>query len=560
MIDQLITTARERLGIPQDVDAGRYANIVAMFNESVAQYGEKPAFSSLGRTLSYAELDELSARFAGWLQQHTELQPGDRIAIQLPNLIQYPVVLFGALRAGLVVVNTNPLYSARELEHQFRDAEVKALVVLANVADTAAKVLPKLDGVRHVIVTELADLHPAPKRQLINLAARYIKRMVPKYHIPGALRLTRVLREAPADYRPVNPSPEDMAVLQYTGGTTGLAKGAMLSHRNLVANTLQSDAMFDTYGMKPGEETLIAPLPLYHIYSFIVSMIMISSGNHSILIPNPRDLDSLIRDMSRYPLTAFCGLNTLFVALCNHDKFPSLDFSQLKMTVSGGMALTAGAAQRWEEITGSQIYEGYGLTETSPVVSVNPGNHNVLGTIGIPVPGTRVRILGEEDRELGVDEPGELCIQGPQVMLGYWRNEEATREVLDADGWLRSGDIAILREDGFLKIVDRKKDMISVSGFNVYPNELEDVISQHPDVRECAVIGVPDEHSGEAVMLFVVRRNPGLEAQALRDWCKERMTGYKVPKKIEFRDDLPKSNVGKVLRKDLREEVMREHR
>jgi len=559
MITTIIEQARARLGIADTIPLERYGNVLDLFDEAVGLYADRPAFSSVGRTLTFREVDQYSRRFAAFLQQQPQLQPGDRVAIQLPNLVQYPVVLFGVLRAGLVAVNTNPLYSATEMEHQLNDAGAKALVVLANVAHTAAEVLPRTD-VRVVIVTEIADLHAPLKRTLMNFAVRYVKRMVPAFHIPDAIAFTEALRVgAVANLNPARPKPMDLAILQYTGGTTGVAKGAMLSHRNLIANTLQGSAMFATYGIETGRETFIVPLPLYHIYSFILSMIMFTSGNHCVLVPNPRDLKSLVAEMRRNPFTGFCGLNTLFVALNQRADFARLDFSRLKATISGGMALTTGAAQEWKRLTGSVVYEGYGLTEASPVVSVNPGNDNQPGTIGVAVPQTQVRILDEDDREQGVGEPGELCVRGPQVMLGYWQRDDETRRVLDEEGWLRTGDIAVVREDGFIKIVDRKKDLIVVSGFKVFPGEVEDVVSRHPDVAECAAIGVPDEHSGEAVKVFVVLRRPGLTEQALREFCHQYLTGYKVPRQVEFRKDLPKSNVGKVLRRQLRDEARQGH-
>ena len=555
MLTTIIEQARARLGIADTVPLDCYDSVLDLFDEAVRRYADRPAFSSVGRTLTFRELDLYSRRFAAFLQQRPELQPGDRVAIQLPNLVQYPVVLFGVLRAGLVAVNTNPLYSAAEMEHQLNDAGAKALIVLANVARTAAEVLPKT-GVRLTIVTEIADLHPPLKRVLMNFAVRYLKRMVPAFHIPGAIGLNDALHAgASANLRPVQPKPQDLAILQYTGGTTGVAKGAMLSHRNLIANTLQGAAMFTTYGVEAGRETFILPLPLYHIYSFILSMIMFTSGNHCVLVPNPRDLKSLIAEMRRNPFTGFCGLNTLFVALCRNSDFAKLDFSRLKVTLSGGMALTSGAAQEWKRLTGSVVYEGYGLTECSPVVSVNPGNDNQPGTIGIAVPMTEVRILDEDDRDLELEQPGELCVRGPQVMLGYWQRDDETRKVLDGEGWLRTGDIAVVRPDGFIRIVDRKKDLIVVSGFKVFPGEVEDVVSRHPDVAECAAVGIKDEHSGEVVKVFVVLRRPGLTEQALRDFCHQYLTGYKVPKFVEFRRDLPKSNVGKVLRRQLRDEA-----
>jgi long-chain acyl-CoA synthetase len=555
MLDTIIETARAKAGVTNQLDVDRFRSVIDMFDHAVATYPDKPAFSSVGKTITLRELDQLSRRFCAFLQQQPQLQPGDRIAIQMPNLIQYPVALFGAMRAGLVVVNTNPLYSAPEVEHQLRDAGAKALIVLANFAHNASTVLAKTD-VKLVIVSELADLHAPLKRTLINFAVRYIKRMVPAFNIPGAISFRQALRAEADAAKTVVAQPHDLAVLQYTGGTTGVAKGAMLSHRNLVANALQGAAMFATYGLRPGMETFIAPLPLCHIYSFTLSMILLGSGNHSVLIPNPRDVKSLVAEMRRYPFTGFSGLNTLFVALCQRADFAALDFSRMKATVSGGMALTGGAAQRWQQITGCDIYEGYGLTEASPVVSVNPGTNNQVGTIGIAVPGTQVKIVDEENQALAFNQPGELCVQGPQVMLGYWQRPEETRNVLDADGWLRTGDIAVVREDGYIKIVDRKKDVIVVSGFKVFPGEVEDVLSRHPDILECAAIGVPDEHSGEVVKAFVVLRRPGLDEQQVRDFCHQNLTGYKVPKHVEFRKDLPKSNVGKVLRRALRDEEM----
>jgi long-chain acyl-CoA synthetase len=555
MIKTIIEAARTHAGVSNSIDMTGYNSVIDLFEKALKQYPDQPAFSSLGHTLTLRDLDDLSRRFGAFLQSQPALEPGDRIAIQMPNLIQYPVALLGAMRAGFVVVNTNPLYSPEEVEHQLKDAGAKALVVLANFAHTAAKVLPKT-GVRLVIITELADLHPPLKRTVINFAARYIKRMVPEYDIPDAIDYrTAIAQGRSADLVPAQLKPDDLAVLQYTGGTTGVAKGAMLSHRNLTANAMQGAAMFATYGLRGGSETFIVPLPLYHIYSFTFSMVMLSNGNHCVLIPNPRDLPGLIKEMRRYRFTGFCGLNTLFVALCQRPEFAQLDFSSMKATISGGMALTTAAAEQWKKITGSDVYEGYGLTEASPVVSINPGGNNQIGTIGIALPDTEIRIVGDDNREMEIDEPGELCVRGPQVMMGYWQRPDETAKVLDAEGWLRSGDIAVVRPDGYIKIVDRIKDMIVVSGFKVFPGEVEEVVSSHPDVLECAVIGVPDEHSGETVKVFVVPRRQGVTEQEIRDFARERLTGYKVPKLVEFRTELPKSNVGKVLRRELRDEA-----
>ncbi len=552
-VQSLVDQARLLAGIPQEIGPSEYPGINALLAAAVLRYGPSPALSALGHTMDFQTLDRLSAAFASWLQRHTDLQPGDRIAIQLPNLLQYPVVFLGALRAGLVVVNTNPLYTAREMEHQFLDSGAKALVVLANMASVAQTVIPKT-GIRHVVVTELADLHPQPLRSLINLAARYVKKLVPTWHIPGAVPLRRALQMgAAAPHREAAPVASDLAVLQYTGGTTGVSKGAMLSHGNVVANVQQSASLFVTYDFHDGAERLLLPLPLYHIYAFNACLGMISRGCHTVLVPNPRDLASVVKAFRRYRPTGFAGLNTLFVALCNDEAFCALDFSELKLTMSGGMALTMAAAERWRQVTGVEIVEGYGMTETSPVISVNPVNANRLGTIGVAVPSTGVRILDDEGRELSAGEPGELVVRGPQVMQGYWQRPDETAKVLDADGWLCTGDIALVTPEGYLRIVDRKKDMIVVSGFNVYPNEIEDVVAAHPGVLECAAVGVPDERSGESVRVFVVRRDPALSEDALRQHCRANLTGYKMPRQFIFRDSLPKSNVGKILRRELRD-------
>lgn len=552
MFEEIIRNARAHLGIPQTIDLSAYDNLLDMFHRAAREHADRPAFSSLGRTLTFGELERLSRDFAAWLQQRAGVQPGDRVAIQLPNVVQYPVVLFGAMRAGAVVVNTNPLYTAREAEHQFKDADVTVLILLANVAHEVQHILSHT-SIRRVVIVEIADLHPPVRRFLLNSAARYLKRMVPPYHIPDAVRLPAILREGRS--LPLNehrPGGRDVAVLQYTGGTTGVAKGAMLSHHNLVANALQCEGIFASVGYQKGSETLVLPLPLYHIYAFTVSMVMMNSGNHTVLIPNPRDIPGMVRELSHWRFTGFIGLNTLFVALCNHAAFRQLDFAPLKMTLSGGMALTRAGWETWKTVTGVEVCEGYGLTETSPVVSVNPGNGIRQGTIGIPIPDTYVRVIDDNGHDLGVEQPGELCVKGPQVMLGYWKRDDETAKVLQPDGWLHTGDIAVMASDGYLRIVDRKKDMITVSGFKVFPNEIEDVICLHPGVLECAAIGVPDERSGEVVKVFIVRRDPALTEEDIRRYCSENFTGYKIPRQIEFRDALPKSNVGKVLRKELR--------
>ncbi|MBS3803323.1 MAG: AMP-binding protein [Oleiphilaceae bacterium] len=541
-------------GVPTRIDLDQYESMVDVFEKSVKKFADRPAFSAVGVTLTYRDLDRLSRHFASWLQNKTELKPGDRIAVQMPNLSQYPVVVFGAMRAGLIVVNTNPLYTTREMEHQFNDSGAKALVVLANMADNVEKVLPRT-GLEYVIVTEIADMHPPVKRTLMNAVVKHVKKMVPKYNLPQAFRLPAVLSEgAKQKFTPVPAKADDIAVLQYTGGTTGVAKGAMLSHANLVANLLQTRPMMGGV-IEEGKEVVIAPLPLYHIYSFTLNCgIMLEEGAHNVLIPNPRDIPGFVKELKNHRFTAFLGLNTLFVALCNNDEFRALDFSALKLTSSGGMALTNATAKRWEEVTGCEISEGYGMTETSPVVTFNPPNAIQLGTIGLPVCNTEIQTLDDDNKQTPLGEPGELCVKGPQVMVGYWQRPEETKKSFTEDGYLRTGDIAVIQEDGYVRIVDRKKDMIIVSGFNVFPNEIEDIVSEHPKVLECAAVGVEDEKSGEAVKVFVVATSPGLTKEELKEFCRERLTAYKVPKTFEFRDELPKTNVGKILRRQLRDE------
>lgn len=545
-------------GISPDVDPDEYPNVQAVLKQSCQRFADKPAFSNLGKTLTYGELYELSGAFAAWIQQHTDLVPGDRIAVQLPNVLQYPVAVFGAIRAGLIVVNTNPLYTAREMEHQFNDSGAKALVCLANMAHLAEKVVPKTQ-VKHVIVTEAADLLSPLKRLLVNSVIKYVKKMVPAYHLPDAVRFNDVLKKGHGQpVAEVSPDRADVAVLQYTGGTTGVAKGAMLTHRNLIANMLQCRALMAS-NLNEGSEILITPLPLYHIYAFTFHcMAMMLIGNHNVLISNPRDLPAMVKELSKWKFSGFVGLNTLFVALCNNEAFRNLDFSALKVTLSGGMALQLAAAERWKQVTNCPICEGYGMTETSPVATVNPIQKIQMGTIGIPVPSTLCRVIDDAGNELAFGETGELCIKGPQVMKGYWQRQEATDEMIDADGWLKTGDIAIIQPDGYLRIVDRKKDMILISGFNVYPNELEDVLVTLPGVLQCAAIGIPDEKSGEAIKVFVVAK-PGvtLTKDQIMEHMRANLTGYKVPRSVEFRDSLPTTNVGKILRRELRDEELK---
>ncbi|GAA3553901.1 MULTISPECIES: AMP-binding protein [Marinobacter] len=542
-------------GVPREVDLDKYQNMIEVFEQAVKKYSDRPAFSAVGVTLTYRDLDTQSRNFAAWLQNHTNLKPGDRIAVQMPNLTQYPVVVFGAMRAGMIVVNTNPLYTTREMEHQFNDSGAKALVVLANMADNAEKVVPHT-GIEHVIVTEIADMHSPLKRTLMNAVVKHVKKMVPAYNLPKAHRLPAVLSAGgKAKFTPVDCKKDDIAVLQYTGGTTGVAKGAMLTHGNLVANLLQTRPMMGSI-VQEGQEVVIAPLPLYHIYSFTLNCgIMLEAGAHNVLIPNPRDIPGFVKELKNHKFTAFLGLNTLFVALCNNDDFKNLDFSALKMTASGGMALTSDTAKMWQRVTGCEVTEGYGMTETSPVVTFNPPSAIQLGTIGLPICNTEIKTIDEESNETPLGEPGELCVKGPQVMRGYWQRPEDTQKSFTDDGFLRTGDIALIQEDGYIRIVDRKKDMIIVSGFNVFPNEIEDVVISHPKVIECAAVGVPDTKSGEAVKVFLVASSSDLTEGELKEFCRERLTAYKVPKLFEFREELPKTNVGKILRRELRDEA-----
>ncbi len=541
-------------GVPATIDVNACPSVVAMFEESCARFPDRAAFSSFGTTLSYAALDRLSAAFAGWLAGEAKLGKGERIAIMLPNLLQYPVALFGALRAGLTVVNVNPLYTARELEHQLCDAGARVIVVLENFAATLASVRYNTP-VEKIVVTSIGDLLGFPKGPLMDLAVRHVKKMVPRWSIPDHVCFGDLLKRGAGLPLPrVTLDHDDLAFLQYTGGTTGVAKGAMLTHGNMVANTLQLAAwvgnLFDR-----GEEKMITALPLYHIFSLTVNaLIMVYFGGENVLITNPRDIPGFVKTLKKHRWSAITGVNTLFNALVHDPDFAKLDFSAVKFALGGGMAVQRAVAERWQKLTGIPLIEGYGLTETSPVVSANRlDSRTYTGSIGLPLPSTEVTLRDDSGHEVPPGESGELCVRGPQVMKGYWNRPDETAKVLDADGWLRTGDIARMDADGYLYIVDRKKDMILVSGFNVYPNEIEDVVARHPGVLEVAAIGVPDEHSGEVVKLFVVRKDPALTEEALRQYCHDELTGYKRPRYIEFRDALPKSNVGKILRRELRD-------
>ena len=538
--------------IPEDMNPQGFRVVPDVLEHSAQLFADDPAFTSFGRTLSFTELDRLSAAFAVYLQKETDLQPGDRIAIQLPNLIQYPVVLYGALRAGLIVVNTNPLYTAQEMRHQFCDSGAKALIIHKSMAHNVEKILGET-SLQYLFVTQVGDLHGFVQRHFLNAAVKYIKKMEPDFRLPDAIPLrSALLKYAGEKPEKVNADSSDVAVLQYTGGTTGVSKGAVLTHANLIANMLQGRERLDMAG-KGWDETVITPLPLYHIYAFTVAQVVLLGGGHSVLIPNPRDISGFVKELNRWHMSAFIGLNTLFVALCHNKDFTQIDFSHLKITASGGMALTNAAAHQWEQTTGCEILEGYGLTETSPAVCFNLPHNNRLGYIGLPVAKTEIKVVDVMGEEVEDGQSGELCVKGPQVMQGYWQREVETRNAFTEDGYLHTGDIAVRETDGYVRIVDRAKDVIIVSGFNVYPNEIEDVISEHPDVIECAAVGVDDECSGEAVKVFFVSQRKDLDRATIRDWCREKLSGYKIPKHVERRDELPKTNVGKVLRRMLKE-------
>ncbi|OOG55845.1 long-chain-fatty-acid--CoA ligase [Rhodanobacter sp. B05] len=542
-------------GVAERIDVDRYASVPAVLEEAFGRFRDKPAFANFGRKLSYGQIDDMSRQFAGYLTGVLKLGKGDRIAIMMPNVMQYPIALFGALRAGLVVVNTNPLYTARELRHQLQDSGAKAIVVLDNFAATLQQVVAET-SVQHIVTTGLGDMLGFPKGALINFALKHIKKMVPAFNLPQAVRFRDALAQgATHPLQPVALAHDDLAFLQYTGGTTGVAKGAMLTHGNMVANMLQADAWISA-STKVGEEVIITALPLYHIFSLTANgLVFTRLGGLNWLITNPRDMPGFVKELKASSFTALTGVNTLFNGLLNTPGFADLDFSRLHMTLGGGMAVQRAVAERWKKVTGCTLAEAYGLTETSPAVCINPLDlKEYNGSIGLPVPSTNVAIWSEDGKPLLVGEVGELMVHGPQVMKGYWNRPDETAKVLGADGWLHTGDIAKMDEKGYFYIVDRKKDMILVSGFNVYPNEVEDVVMEHPGVLEVAAVGVPDEHSGEVVKLFVVRKDPNLTVEDLKQFCHDRLTGYKRPRQIEFRNELPKSNVGKILRRELRDE------
>lgn len=543
-------------GVNAEIDITQYSSISDVFRQSVEKFAHQPAFQNMGKTLTYAEVGKLAENFASYLQNVLKLPRGERVAVMLPNLLQYPIALFGILQAGLVAVNTNPLYTPRELEHQLKDSGATTIIVLENFANTLELVLPRTQ-IKHVIVASVGEMFGFFKGTLMNFVLRKIKKMVPEYRISGAIPFQTTLKEGAAHtFRPVTLTCEDTALLQYTGGTTGVAKGAVLSHGNICANMLQAKEWIKNQ-LREGKETVIAALPLYHIFALTVNlMIFTNAGSKIILITNPRDMKGFIGELKKERISVFIGVNTLFNGMVNQPDFATVDFSNLRLTLGGGMATQKAVAEKWKKITGTPIVEAYGLTEASPGVCCNPLNIEAYsGGIGLPVPSTEVELRDADGKEVGVGQPGELWVRGPQVMKGYWNRPEETAKTIDARGFLETGDIAVMDEKGWLKLVDRKKDLIVVSGFNVYPNEIEEVISHNDKVMEVACIGVPNEKTGEALKVFVVKKDPSLTKEELIEFCRTELTAYKVPKDIEFRDELPKSNVGKILRRELREQA-----
>ena len=540
-------------GVNADIDINKYNSVVEIFDSSVKDYASRPAFSNFGKTLSYTEFEQATTCLAAYLQKTLGLQKGDRVAIMMPNLLQNPVSIFGVLRAGLTVVNTNPLYTARELRHQLKDSGAKAIIVVENFASTVQAVLDDTN-VEHVIVTKMGDMLDFPKAVIINLVVKYLKKMVPPYSIDKAISFKEALSMgSKLSLNPISLNHDDIAFLQYTGGTTGVAKGAVLTHKNMVANMLQS-AEWIKNDVILGEEVIITALPLYHIFSLTANcLVFMEAGALNVLITNPRDFKGFVNELKKTPFTAITGVNTLFNALLNTEGFADIDFSKLKITLGGGMSVQAAVATEWKKITGCTLVEAFGLTETSPAVCINPLNlKDYNGSIGLPISSTYCQLIDADGQTVASGEPGELCVKGPQVMRGYWNLPDETAQAFTTDGWLKTGDVAKMDDAGFFYIVDRIKDMIIVSGFNVYPNEVEGVIVEHPGVLECGVIGVKDELRGEAVKAFVVKKDEALTEAELLDFCRQHLTAYKTPDHIVFIKDLPKTNVGKVLRRELR--------
>jgi long-chain acyl-CoA synthetase len=541
--------------VPEQINPDQYPSLVEMFEQSIHKYADQPAFVNMGSVMTFRKLEERSRAFAAYLQNELKLQKGDRVAIMMPNLLQYPIALFGVLRAGLIAVNVNPLYTPRELEHQLNDADAKAIVIVSNFANTLEQVVDKTP-IKHVVLTSLGQMLPTAKGTIVDFVVKYVKGMVPKYDLPGAISFKKALSKG-RRLQYVKPfmTGDDIAFLQYTGGTTGVAKGAILTHRNMIANVMQAKGMYAPV-LNEGRELVVTALPLYHVFALTVNcLLFVEMGGQNLLITNPRDIPGFIKELQKYPFTAITGVNTLFNALINNEDFHELDFRGLRLSVGGGMAVQRAVAEQWKKTTGCFLLEGYGLTECSPLVAAYP--HDLTeynGSIGLPVPSTEVRIVDEDGNPVEGDGKGELQVRGPQVMQGYWQRAEATKEVINQEGWLSTGDIVEFDNDGFLHIVDRKKDMILVSGFNVYPNEIEDVVALNDKVLEVAAIGEANEASGELVKIFVVKKDNSLTKEEIIEHCRQHLTGYKIPKRVEFREDLPKTNVGKILRRVLREE------
>jgi len=542
-------------GVPAEIDINEYASVRDVFEESVRKYASRKAYTCMGKSITFAELDALSAAFGAWLQANG-CKKGARIALMMPNVLQYPICLFGILRAGCTVVNVNPLYTARELEHQLKDSGAEVIVVVENFAHVLQEVIAGTK-VRQPIVTSIGELLGF-KGLIVDFVLRHVKKMIPAYSLPGSIRLSDTLadgRKRKLENVPLGH--DDIAFLQYTGGTTGVAKGAMLLHRNIVANLLQARAWVKPFLKASHQEVIITPLPLYHIFSLTANcLVFMTLGAENVLITNPRDIPGFIKEMAKHRFSAFTGVNTLFNALINKPEFAKLDFSSLQLTLGGGMAVQETVAEKWKDITGKPLIEAYGLTETSPAATINPLDlPSYNGSIGLPIPSTELILRDDAGKEVPLGQPGEICIRGPQVMKGYWQHPHETAKVLDAEGWFATGDVGVMDERGYVRIVDRKKDMILVSGFNVYPNEVEGVAVMHPGILECAAVGVPDKKSGEAVRLYVVKKDDNLTAEDVIEHCRHHLTAYKVPRDIEFRTELPKSNGGKILRRELRGEA-----
>lgn len=541
-------------GIPENISIDEYASIAEVFDQSIEKYAELPAFSNFGKTLTYREIKDYTDQLGAYLKNELGLKKGDRVAVMMPNLLQNPIAIFAILRAGLVVVNTNPLYTARELKHQLNDSGAETIIIVDNFCSVLQKIVAETE-IKNIIITRMGDMLPFPKSAIINLAVKYVKKMVPSYSLPNAVVFKQALKQgAQHRFETVPSSHSDIAFLQYTGGTTGVSKGAVLTNKNMIANMQQASAWIKTL-VGDKHEVIITALPLYHIFSLTANCLtFMKHGWMNHLITNPRDINGFVKEIKNLQFAGITGVNTLFNGLLNHPEFKDVDFSKLILTLGGGMSVQHSVAQRWKEVTGKALIEAYGLTETSPAACMNPMNlEEFNGMIGLPISSTEVSIQDDDWNELALGESGEICIRGPQVMQGYWQRPKDTANVLSADGWLHTGDIGIMNDEGFVKIVDRKKDMILVSGFNVFPNEIESVISEHPDVLEVGVVGKPDEKSGESVMAVIVKKNPDLTEEAIIAFCRENLTGYKIPRSIIFVNELPKTNVGKILRREIRD-------